>query len=78
MYGELRKDIGEILSRLCDYKHIEIIEAYAMPDHIHAHATFNTTKPKCFRIYGYLKAKSTLMIFEIHTNLKYKYVKRVF
>lgn len=35
VYGKLRKDIGEILRRLCDYKHFEIIEVHAMPDHIH-------------------------------------------
>jgi putative transposase len=35
IYGKLRKDIGKILRTLCDYKHVEIIEAHAMPDHIH-------------------------------------------
>ena len=35
IYGKLRKDIGKILRMLCDYKHVEIIEAHAMPDHIH-------------------------------------------
>lgn len=36
IYGKLRKDIGKILRTLCDYKHVEIIEAHAMPDHIHS------------------------------------------
>ena len=35
IYGKLRKDIGKILRMLCDYRHVEIIEAHAMPDHIH-------------------------------------------
>ena len=35
IYGKLRKDIGKILRMLCDYKHVEIVEAHAMPDHIH-------------------------------------------
>ncbi len=35
IYGKLRSDIGKILRRLCEYKHVEIIEAHAMPDHIH-------------------------------------------
>ena len=35
IYGKLRKDIGKILRKLCEYKHVEIIEAHAMPDHIH-------------------------------------------
>lgn len=35
IYKRLRKDIGKILRRLCEYKHVEIVEAHAMPDHIH-------------------------------------------
>ena len=35
IYGKLRKDIGKILRMLCDYKHVEIIEAHVMPDHIY-------------------------------------------
>lgn len=35
IYGKLRKDIGKILRMLCDYKHVEIVEAHAMKDHIH-------------------------------------------
>lgn len=35
IYGKLRKDIGTILRKLCEYKHVEIVEAHAMPDHIH-------------------------------------------
>ena len=35
IYGKLRADIGKILRKLCEYKHVEIIEAHAMPEHIH-------------------------------------------
>lgn len=41
IYGKLRKDIGKILRTLCDYKHVEIIEAHAMPDHIHIQSLRN-------------------------------------
>ena len=77
VYGQLRKDIGEILRRLCEYKHVEIIEAHAMPDHIHM--LLSIPPSLCVSEFmGYLKGKSTLMIFERHANLKYKYGKRTF
>jgi putative transposase len=77
IYGKLRKDIGEILRKLCDYKHVEIIEAHAMPDHIHM--LLSIPPSICVSEFmGYLKGKSTLMIFERHANLKYKYGRRVF
>ena len=77
IYGKLRKDIGKILRMLCDYKHVEIIEAHAMPDHIHMLLSI-PPKLAVADFMGYLKGKSTLMIFERHANLKYKYGRRVF
>ena len=76
-YGKLRKDIGKILRMLCDYKHVEIIEAHAMPDHIHM---LLSIPPKLVvaDFMGYLKGKSTFMIFDRHANLKYKYGRRAF
>ena len=77
IYKEIRKDIGEILRKLCDYKHVEIIEAHAMPDHIHMLVSIPLSL--CVSEFmGYLKGKSTLMIFERHANMKYKYGRRVF
>ena len=77
IYGKLRKDIGKILRTLCDYKHVEIVEAHAMPDHIHMLVSI-PPKLAVADFMGYLKGKSTLMIFERHANLKYKYGRRVF
>ena len=77
VYGKIRKDIGEILRKLCDYKHVEIIEAHAMPDHIHM-LLFIPPSLCVSEFMGYLKGKSTLMIFERHANLKYKYGRRTF
>ncbi len=77
VYGKLRKDIGEILRRLCDYKHVEIIEAHAMPDYIHM--LLSIPSSICVSEFmGYLKGKSTLMIFERHAQLKYKYGRQTF
>ena len=77
IYGKLRKEIGKILRTLCDYKHVEIIEAHAMPDHIHMLVSI-PPKLAVADFMGYLKGKSSLMIFDRHANLKYKYGNRHF
>ena len=77
IYKQIRADIGHILSELCKRKGIEIIEAETCPDHIHM---FVRIPPKysVSEIMGYLKGKSSLMIFERHADLKYKYGNRHF
>ena len=72
IYGRLRKDIGEILRKLCERKGVEIIEAEACPDHIHMLVSI-PPHISIAQFMGYLKGKSTLMIFDRHANLKYKY-----
>ena len=66
-----------MLRRLCEFKHVEIIEAHAMPDHIHMLVSI-PPKLSVSEFMGYLKGKSSLMIFERHANMKYKYGRRVF
>lgn len=77
IYKQIRQDVAHILSELCKRKGIEIIAAECMPDHVHM---FVSIPPKysVSEIMGYLKGKSSLMIFERHANLKYKYVNRHF
>ena len=77
IYGKLRKDIGEILRQLCQYQNVEIIEAHAMKDHIHM-LVIIPPKLAVSKFVGYLKGKSTLMIYERHANLKYKHGNRHF
>ena len=77
IYGKLRFDIGQIIRQLCSYKGVEIIEAHAMPDHIHMLVRI-PPKIAVSNFMGYLKGKSSLMIFERHANLKYKYGNRNF
>ena len=77
IYGKLRADIGKILRQLCEYKDVEIVEAHAMPDHIHMLLKI-PPKISVSGFMGYLKGKSALMIFERHTNLKYRYGNRPF
>ena len=77
IYGKIRADIGKILRLLCDRKGVEIIEAECCPDHIHMLVRI-PPKYSVFYIVGYLKGKSSLMIFDRHANLKYKYGNRHF
>ena len=77
IYGQIKKDIGQILRQLCEQKGIEIIEAEACPDHIHMLISF-PPKYSISYVMGYLKRKSSLMIFDRHANLKYKYGNRHF
>ena len=77
IYGKIKSDVGQILRKLCEYKGIEIIEAEACPDHIHMLVSI-PPKYSVSQIMGYLKGKSSLMIFDKHANLKYKYGNRQF
>ena len=77
IYGKIKEDIGIILRKLCQQKGIEIIEAQACPDHIHMLISI-PPKYSVSQIMGYLKGKNSLMIFDRHANLKYKYGNRYF
>ena len=66
-----------MLRKLCEYKGIEIIEAEACKDHIHMLVSI-PPKYSVSQIMGYLKGKSSLMIFEKYANMKYKYGNRHF
>ena len=77
IFKEIQADIGKILRQLCQQKGVEIIEAYMCPDHVHMLLSI-PPKYSVSQIMGYLKGKSSLMIFDRHANLKYKYGNRHF
>ncbi|MBE6643969.1 MAG: IS200/IS605 family transposase [Ruminococcaceae bacterium] len=77
IYGKIKADIGKMLRKLCEYKQIEILGAEACKDHIHMLISV-PLKYSISQIMGYLKGKSSLMIFEKYANLKYKYGNRHF
>ena len=77
IYGKIKADIGQILRKLCEQKGVEIIEAEACPDHIHMLVSIPPNLSVA-QFMGYLKGKSSLMIFDRHANLKYKYGNRHF
>ncbi|MDT2104258.1 IS200/IS605 family transposase, partial [Enterococcus faecalis] len=77
IYGQLRQDIGKILRKLCEMKEVEIIEAHAMPDHIHMLVRI-PPKLSVSGFMGFLKGRSAVIIHERHANLKYNYGNRSF
>ncbi len=77
IYGQIKADIGRILRELCDRKVIEIVEAECCPDHVHMLLKI-PPKYSVSEVMGYLKGKSSLMIFDRHANLKYRYGNRHF
>jgi len=77
IYGKIKTDLGNILRKLCEYKKVEILEANACLDHIHMLVSI-PPKISVSSFMGYLKGKSSLMIFDRHANLKYKYGSRHF
>ena len=75
IYGKIKADIGMMLRKLCEYKGVEILEAEACKDHM---LVSIPPKYSVSQIMGYLKGKSSLMIFEKYANMKYKYGNRHF
>ena len=76
-YGEKRVEIGKILRMLCDWKKIEIVEAEVCQDHVHMLVKI-PPKVSVSSFVGYLKGRSSLMIYEKYPELKYKYRNREF
>lgn len=77
IYGKIKVDIGKILRKQCEQKGVEIIEANLCPDHIHMLVSI-PPKISVSSFVGYLKGKSSLMIFDRHANMKYRYGNRKF
>jgi len=77
IYGKIRADIGKILRSLCERKNVEIIAAECCPNHIHM-LVMIPPHLSVSSFMGYLKSKSSMMIFDRHANLKYKYGNRHF
>ena len=77
LYGRVKNDVREIISTLCKYKDVDIIAGAVCVDHIHLSVAI-PPKISISNFMGYLKGKSSLMTFEKHANLKYKYGNRHF
>ena len=77
IYNQYKADLRDILKQLCSYKGVEIIEGHLMPDHVHMLVSI-PPKISVSSFMGYLKGKSSLMIYEQFPELKYKYRNREF
>ena len=77
IYNQYKKSVGEILRSLCKYKGVELLEGDLKTDHVHMLVSI-PPKISVSSFMGYLKSKSSLMIFDKHANLKYKYGNRHF
>ena len=76
-FGEKREAIREILRTLCQWKGVEIVEGEVCPDHIHMLVSI-PPKMSVSGFMGYLKGKSSLMIFQKFGNMKFAYRNREF
>ena len=74
LYGQLRRDVREIIKTLCNYKDVEIVEGAVCIDHVHLCVSI-PPKMSVSNFMGYLKGKSTLMIYDRHPELQSKWSK---
>ena len=77
IFGQKRKEIGAILRSLCEWKQVEIIEAEVCPDHIHMLVKI-PPKLSVASFVGFLKGKSSILIYQKFANMKFKYRNREF
>ena len=76
-YGQKRRETGAILRQLCEWKNVEIIEAEVCPDHVHMLVAI-PPKISVASFVGFLKGKSSLLIYQKWVNMKFKYRNREF
>ena len=76
-FNDKRIEIGKILRKLCEFKQVTIVEAEVCPDHIHMLVEI-PPKMSVSGFVGYLKGKSSLIIYQRWGNLKFKYRNREF
>ena len=77
IYEKYRRDLGEILRSLCDWKGVEIIEGHMTPDHVHMLVSI-PPKLSVSSFMGYLEGKSSLLMFDRHADLKHEFGNRKF
>lgn len=77
IYRQIRVDIQDIIKDLCKWKGVKILEGHMMSDHVHILVSI-PPKYSVSQFMGYLKGKSAMMIFDRHSNLKYKFGNRHF
>ena len=76
-FNQKRLEIGAILRSLCEWKEVNIIEAEVCPDHVHMLIEI-PPKLSISGFMGYLKGKSSILIYQKYANMKFKYRNREF
>ena len=76
-YGEKRAEIGKILRELCEWKGVRLLNAEACPDHVHILVEI-PPKMSVSGFMGFLKGKSSVIIYQKWGNMKYQYRNRSF
>lgn len=74
LYGQIRNDVREIIATLCKYKNVEIVAGAVCSDHVHLSVAI-PPKLSVSEFMGYLKGKSTLMIYDRHPEMQSKWNK---
>ena len=77
MYGEVKRDIAEILKKLCEMKQIQLLEGKVCKDHVHMYVAI-PPKLSVSEAMSYVKGKSSLMIFDRHPEFRQGWGKRHF
>lgn len=77
MYGETKRDMVDILKKLCEMKQVTLIEGRVCKDHIHMYVGI-PPKLSVSEVMAYLKGKSTLMLFDRHPEYRQKWGDRHF
>ena len=72
MFGDLRKEVGEAISKVCRMEGVTIIKAATLPDHVHMYVSI-PPKESVARIVGRIKGKSALMLFDRHPEYRDRY-----
>jgi putative transposase len=77
MYGKVKKDVAGIIRKLCAMKSVELLEGAVCMDHVHMYVSISS-KLRVLEFMGYLKGKSTLMLFDRHPEFRVKWRARYF
>ena len=72
MFGELRKEVGEAISKVCKMEGVTIIKAATLPDHVHMYVSI-PPRESVAKIVGRIKGKSSLMLFDRHPEYRDRY-----
>ena len=72
MFGELRKEVGEIIGKICKMEEVTIIKAATLPDHVHMYVSI-PPKLSVSKVVGRIKGKNALMIFDRHPEYRDRY-----